>query len=68
MSTTITTKLEAEVQLKFGELEPMIEWVKQHCTNRWYYEIVEPAGLNTGIYKFNFYSEKDYFKFVMWKK
>ena len=68
MSTNILKKYEAEVNLGFGELKPIIEWTKEHCTNLWNYEIIEPAGQFNGTYKFNFYSEEDYFKFVMWKQ
>jgi hypothetical protein len=68
MSTNTLKKHEAEVHLRFGELNPMIEWVKEHCTNNWNYEILESAGSSDGTYKFNFYSEEDYFKFVMWKQ
>ena len=67
MSTNTLKRHEAEVHLKFGELNPMIEWVKEHCTHNWNYEIIEQPGGNIGTYKFNFYSEEDYFKFVMWK-
>jgi hypothetical protein len=68
MSTNTTKKHEAEVHLRFGELNPMIEWVKEHCTNNWNYEILESAGSSDGTYRFNFYSEEDYFKFIMWKQ
>ncbi len=68
MSTSTIKRHEVEVHLKFGELKPMIEWVKEHCTNNWNYEILESAGSNDGTYKFNFYSEEDYFKFIMWKQ
>jgi hypothetical protein len=67
-STTTTIRHEAEVHLQFGELKPLIEWVKEHCTNNWNYEIIDYPGRGEGIYKFNFYSEEDYFKFVMWKQ
>jgi hypothetical protein len=68
MSTNTLKRHEAEVHLRFGELKPMIEWVKEHCTNNWNYEILESAGSSDGTYKFNFYSEEDYFKFIMWKQ
>lgn len=66
--STITQRHEAEVHLQFGELAPLIEWVKEHCTSNWNYEIIDYPGRGEGIYKFNFYSEKDYFKFIMWKQ
>lgn len=66
--STIIKRHEAEVHLEFGELAPLIEWVKDHCTNNWNYEILESAGRNVGTYKFNFYSEEDYFKFILWKQ
>ena len=68
MSTNILKRHEAEVHLRFGELKPMIDWVKENCTNNWNYEIIESAGNSDGTYKFNFYSEEDYFKFIMWKQ
>lgn len=66
--STITIRHEAKVNLQFGELDPLIEWVKNHCTGNWNYEILESAGRNVGEYRFNFYSEEDYFKFILWKQ
>lgn len=56
-----------DIEVGFGELSPMIEWVKHNCTNNWNYEIIESAGKDAGIYKFYFKEDCDAVAFTLWK-
>lgn len=56
-----------EVEVGFGELSHMIDWVNVNCTNNWNYEIIESAGRDAGQYKFYFKENKDAVAFTLWK-
>lgn len=57
-----------EVNIGFGELGPLLEWVKSNCTNNWNYEILATGGKDAGVYKFYFKEDRDAVAFTLWKK
>jgi hypothetical protein len=56
-----------EVGLNFGELNPLLKWVEEHCSSNWNYEIIESAGRDAGIYRFYFREDRDAVAFTLWK-
>lgn len=60
--------LKAEITIQFGELEPMVNWLKRNCVGEFGYQCLDPAGNTGGSYQFYFESEKDLVAFKMWKQ
>jgi len=60
--------LRAETEIQFGELEPMVDWLKRNCEGEFGYQCVQPAGNTVGTYQFYFENEKDLVAFRMWKQ
>lgn len=58
------------INARWGELDSVIEWCSEYCTDKWdLAEIIEPAGRNGGIYKFDFENSGDQVLFVLrWLK
>lgn len=56
-----------EIDLSYGELTPLLEWVNNNCTNNWNYDIIESAGREAGSYLFFFKEDKDAVAFTLWK-
>jgi hypothetical protein len=56
-----------EIELKYGELEPILDWCKRNCLCEWCYEQLTPAGQIHGEYEFYFEHEKDLIAFTIWK-
>ena len=56
------------ISASYGSLEPIINWCKKFCINKWGYAIVESAGALPGQYKFYFQDMDDYINFTLWKK
>ena len=64
----IASKYDTEIDIKFGELSPMISWCQHYCTGDWRYQIMLDAGETAGHYRFNFENETDLVNFILWKK
>jgi hypothetical protein len=62
------TQYKTEIDIKFGQLAPIMHWCQTQCTNDWGYTIVDSAGFHPGKYEFYFEDEKDYVNFILWKK
>lgn len=63
----LDTQYKSDIVVGFGQLGPLVEWVKENCTNNWNYEIIESAGKDAGTYRFYFCEQNDYVKFLLWK-
>ena len=57
-----------DVEIGYGELGPIVDWVNQNCSNNWNYEIIEQAGKQAGSYRFYFRDDRDAVAFTIWKK
>lgn len=57
-----------EIQLYYGELEPLVKWCQRNCVAEWAYEQLSPSGHETGDYNFYFESDQDLVAFTLWKK
>jgi hypothetical protein len=57
-----------DIEVGFGELGPLIDWVDTNCSNNWNYEVLATAGRDAGVYRFNFRDDRDYVNFMLWKK
>ena len=57
-----------DLEIKFGELETIMEWCRTRIQDDWDLVILKEAGQNPGIYRFGFKDEKDFVTFIMWKK
>ena len=57
-----------DLEIKYGELEDMMEWCRTHAKDDWDLVILREAGQMPGIYRFGFKDEKDFVTFIMWKK
>lgn len=64
----IQEQFATNIQLKFGELAPIITWCKINCKNKWHYDVIDNAGREMGEYKFIFEGNTDYVNFILWKK
>ncbi len=51
-----------DITFPFGELDSMIDWCNKNCEGDWRFGDSEKG------YTFWFEKEKDYFKFVFWKR
>lgn len=59
----------AIIDLRFGELGPLMDWCKRNCSQKWYVSETEATRYDQdGNYKFYFESERDYINFLVWKK
>lgn len=56
-----------EISLGYGELNPIIKWAENNCTNNWNYEIIVSAGKEAGLYRFFFKEDRDAVAFTIWK-
>lgn len=66
MSINIPTAHRANVDVPFGELQPIVEWCERNCANDW--RFMEDANNQYGGFEFFFESERDYVAFLLWKK
>jgi hypothetical protein len=64
----IDTKHKVDINLKFGELRPLLEWCKNNCRGEWKFELENTAGLEEGYYHFYFEDDNDKINFILWKK
>jgi len=70
MSINIPTAHKANIDVQYGQLQPVLDWCERNCEADWrYLDINNPEYDNaTGRWEFLFESEKDYVAFLMWKK
>lgn len=62
------TQYKTEINIKFGELAPIMDWCQTQCIADWGYNMWDNAGYHPGKYTFYFESETDYINFILWKK
>jgi hypothetical protein len=70
MSIDIPTAHKANIDVQYGQLQPVIDWCERNCQDEWrYVDINNPEHDSAnGRWEFLFESEKDYVAFLMWKK
>ncbi len=69
MSINIPTALKANINVQYGQLQPVLDWCDRNCEADWrYVDLVGDQDSATGRWEFLFESEKDYVAFLMWKK
>ena len=57
------------VDLRYGELGPLLDLCKRICNDEWFVSETEAAIYDQeGNYRFYFESERDYINFLVWKK
>lgn len=61
------TRYKVDTKITWGKLAPIISWCKSNCSGDWSYEIIMPAGMDAGDYRFHFSNEQDYINFTLWK-
>jgi hypothetical protein len=64
----MNVEYKAEVNIRYGQLEEMINWCRTNCLGMWGYSVVADAGEEPGVYSFQFESEKDYVTFLVWRQ
>lgn len=57
-----------DIDLQFGELNPIMQWCQRNCQADWCYQVIADAGENAGSYKFSFENNTDLINFILWKK
>lgn len=62
------TQFKTEMDIKFGQLAPIMHWCQSQCIADWGYAITDIAGYLPGKYTFYFESETDYINFILWQK
>jgi hypothetical protein len=69
MSINIPTALKANIDVQYGQLQPVLDWCDRNCEADWrYVDLVGDQDSATGRWEFLFESERDYVAFLMWKK
>ena len=72
MSIDIPTAHKANVDVHYGQLQPVIDWCERNCEAEYRYLDIDYHSdtyhSDTGRWEFLFESEKDYVAFLMWKK
>lgn len=69
MSINIPTAHRANIDVQYGQLQPIIDWCDRNCESDWrYVDLVGDQDSATGRWEFLFESERDYVAFLMWKK
>ena len=71
MSIDIPTAHKANLNIQYGQLQPVVDWCERNCEADYRYMDLngnEDSMNNTGLWEFLFESEKDYVAFLMWKK
>jgi len=66
--STSTTVYKTKLTIPYGKLRDIIEWCQSNSEHDWKYDIINIGGKDPGLYEFVFDDEKDYVKFLMWKK
>ena len=57
----------SKISVPFGELQSIIDWCDNNCTDRWRY-MEDPDGTMYNSWIFFFESERDYVAFTLWRK
>lgn len=52
--------------IPWGKLQQVIDWCHANCSQTWKCTIINDAGEQSGNYRFEFESEKDFVKFMLW--
>lgn len=70
MSIDILNAHKANIDVEYGQLQPVLDWCERNCEGDYrYLDINNPEHDSaTGRWEFLFESEKDYVAFLMWKK
>lgn len=72
MSIDIPTAHKANIEVEYGQLQPVLDWCERNCEGDYrYVDIytgVESDANRQARWEFLFESEKDYVAFLMWKK
>jgi hypothetical protein len=70
MSINIPTSYRANIDVQYGQLQPIIDWCERNCEADYrFMDINNPEyDSDTGRWEFLFESEKDYVSFLLWKK
>jgi hypothetical protein len=68
MSIDIPTALRANIDIPYGQLQPIIDWCERNCESDYRYVDIDDEYSSEGRWEFLFESEKDYVAFLMWKK
>ena len=58
----------AKLDIPYGQLATIIQWCEDNCQSDWKYNVIDYGGKDPGSYEFLFNDEKDYVKFLLWKK
>ena len=66
MQTTDSNTLQTSISIPWGELQQVIDWCDSNCTQMWRFAIITDAGEQSGNYRFEFDSDKDFVKFMLW--
>lgn len=66
MSINIPTAHRANITVKHGELQPVVEWCERNCKDEW--RFMENINDQYNGFDFFFESERDYVAFLIWKK
>jgi len=61
-------KYSETVNIEYGNLQSLLDWVGRNVVGDWGWDVIEPGGSREGIYKFYFEEPEDLTKFVMWYK
>ena len=69
MSIDIPTAHKANIDVHYGQLQPVIDWCERNCQGDWrYMDLNGNDDSTTGRWEFLFESDRDYVAFLMWKK
>lgn len=67
MYTNTLTVHKSKISVPFGELQSIIDWCDNNCTDRWQY-MEDPGVTVYNSWIFIFESERDYVAFTLWRK
>lgn len=66
MSISIPTAFKANIDVPYGELQPIVDWCERNCSSEWFF--MEDANNQWGGYEFVFESDRDFVAFLLWNK
>lgn len=71
-STSTSLRYHSDIIIEYGKLKPLIEWATSNFEEDWNFSMLDQTGSAFTVgqfkYRFNFSSEKDYCKFLLWQK
>ena len=68
MSIDIPTAHKANIDIRYGKLQSVVDWCERNCESEYRYLDIDHEYSDSGRWEFLFESEKDYVAFLMWKK